>query len=252
MSISSQYIKELHKEFGYFGTWLPGTPISVGDIGIIDKNGFIRHSSLKEMEIDFETVIDDTTEDIEYSSREGVLWHSKLSGQSPELGSSLTKTDAGISVKFSKENAILLMTKGVQTHLISNIPKLESDILRLKKKGLWRNDFSIITELKSADSSTILISNSSKSEIELRMKASMGSTEVNLADVEAGFSISSYKNMALKIIAERGLSFLFRAMSLKKSTFGGTSKLRSKGDSSFSSLKLTLEYSDPTDLDLYH
>ena len=44
MKTSKKYTKELNQQFGYLATWLPGTPLALGDIGILRNNEFTKIS----------------------------------------------------------------------------------------------------------------------------------------------------------------------------------------------------------------
>ena len=68
MKTSRKYARELKRQFGYFATWLPGTPLKLGDIGVIKKNTFRRLANITDLRIPFEIITDTTPVDIEYNS----------------------------------------------------------------------------------------------------------------------------------------------------------------------------------------
>lgn len=54
-SMYREYARELHRTFGYFGTWLPGTVLGLGDVGTIERGEFQRVTSLRDLGIRFES-----------------------------------------------------------------------------------------------------------------------------------------------------------------------------------------------------
>ncbi|MFK7784204.1 MAG: hypothetical protein AB8B56_03760 [Crocinitomicaceae bacterium] len=218
-----QYIKDLYKHFNYYPTWLPGVPLELGDIGIIKNDEFTRISSLKNEEIAFEVVEDTTKTPLEFASTGGVTVTTKLAGSAKLPGSNLEEIDAGFSVEFKKERATLFKLKGTVSPSISDTISLGKEILARYKKGEWEKDWVIITEVVKAESSTIIVSSSNDSKLELKSKAKVGTDALKLTDASANFSIAYDKDVSLKFIATGGLTPLFRVMGIKgffKAGFG--------------------------------
>ena len=40
--MSRQYMKEMRESLGYSATWLPHTPLELGDIGVMEAHGYRR------------------------------------------------------------------------------------------------------------------------------------------------------------------------------------------------------------------
>lgn len=120
----------------------------------MNKNEFVAISNLKDLGIAFE-VEDDTTEsDLKHLSSQAVSITTKLAGTAPVLNSVLSEADAGFSVEFSRENAVLLKANGTLSPRIKNQIKLGEELIERFKKGEWDKNWVVITELAKADSST--------------------------------------------------------------------------------------------------
>lgn len=215
----TQYTREMHRKFGYYATWEPNRPLSLGDVGIFRKNVFTRISSLANFGITFEVVPDDTPGDLGYNSQGGVTISSKLSGSLPAAGSVLTEADAGISVDFNNENAVLFKANKTLTSSIDDIIGLGKKIFELFKQGKWNKDWTIITELVNADTATILISNKSDGKIELKATANVNAPDFDIADAEFNFMPAFSRGLETKIIAEKGITPLFKVMGIKSRLF---------------------------------
>jgi len=219
MAVNKQYIKEIKKRFGgYNATWLPGSHLSLGDIGVFDHDGgFNKKGNLKDLDIDFQISQESATGQLEYSSERGSTTTQKLAGTVlPSSG--LGNADAGVIVNFSKKNAVVLKAKDVTFPSISNKIQLEADIIKLYHQQKWKKEWCVVTELAKAESATILISNSANSEIVLKANANINAPKIDIADASFHFSCIHEKEVGLKIIAEGGLTPLFKAqkMNLKK------------------------------------
>lgn len=219
MKTSKKYTRELKEQFNYLATWLPGTPIELGDIGILKNFQFTKISNLIELGIAFEIVTDETKSDIEHSSSGAVSITTKASGAVAPHGSTLGDLDAGITVEFSKENAILFKANGTTSPCIKNQIALGKTIIELYKQGKWDKDWSVITEKVDSESATILISSSSASKVELKAKGKIESAKLDIADAGLGFELTFSKDLSTKIIAEDSITPLFKACKVSSRIF---------------------------------
>ncbi|QAA80333.1 hypothetical protein EI546_00645 [Aequorivita sp. H23M31] len=215
MRTEKSYTRELKQQFGYLATWLPGTPLKLGDIGTLNRNTFTKIANLSDLDIQFDIEADTTKSNIEHSTHGAVSITNKASGTIAPPGSVLGDTDAGITVEFSKENAILFKANGTLSPSIKNQIKLGQDILDLYKNGKWAKDWVVVTELVEADSASILISSSSQSKIELKAKGGITAAKMDIADIDLGLNIAFSKDLSTQIIAESALTPLFRAKAVK-------------------------------------
>ncbi len=209
------YTKEMYQQFRYLAAWLPGTPFTLGDIGVLKGKEFTKIGNLEEHGINFEIEIDKTPADLEYASKGGVSIITKLSGAVSPEGSSLSNIDAGISANFSKENSILFKANNTTTPSIKNQIKLGEEVLELYKKGKWNKDWAIITELVESESASILISSSKEAKIDLKVAGDIGSKQLDIADAELNFQLSFSKDLSTKIIAQKGLTPLFKVSKIR-------------------------------------
>ena len=212
-SIRKQYGKELFKEFGYHSTWLPNIRLNIGDIGIVENHQFTKISSLKNMNLAFETEIDPSPTNFDYVSKEGVSIQTKLSGSVQIPNSLLSIDDSGLIVEFLKAYAILFKATGSVSMHLSNKLKLGRDIIKHFEKGLWDINWVIVTEVVKADSSTIIIGNSKQGKIEL--KANTNVNQSGLANLQANFTTIHHQNIATQFITETELTPLFKLMGIK-------------------------------------
>jgi hypothetical protein len=211
---------------------------------------FTHYSSLKKMKIAYKTVPGDIQLDFNYYSSGAIQVITKSSGQAPLSGLSLAQTEAGASIKFSRGNAIVFMLRKCKSSRISDLSSIESEILSKHDSGEWKEDMVVVTEVITAYSATILISQASKAQIDLLARGSVGVTQIDLADVRARFQVLKESNLAIKFIAERHLTPLFKASGLSKSFWTGKRRLGMRPLNERTKRKVRLSAIDYEDYDL--
>lgn len=226
--VREQYTDELYKNFGYYATWEPGTIREIGEVGVLKDNEFIHETSLKNLKVEFKIIEDEVKHDLNYSSKGSVSITQKLHGKTSDKASAIGEAEAGFVVEFGKEKAVLLKASGVSTIQIDDQAALKNDILRLYKEGIWEKNWVVITELKKAESATVIISNSTNSKIEIAAKAAMPNSPISLANGEIGLNVVYSSGINTEIIAKKDLTPLFRLKGLKTSFFGAA-KVENRG-----------------------
>ncbi len=205
-----RYTEELYRQFHYYATWLPTSPVELGSIGTFDDREFTRISHLHDQGIEYETYDTPNKGGLDYSSQGAVTVSPKLSGKVPAVGSVLSQADAGFTVNFSRKNAIVFRAKGTACTSIKDQIKLGRDIKKKYEEGKWNKRWVVITELVKADSATILISSSVDGKVELKANANVGAKKLDIADVSLELGIAFEKNIETKIVAEQELTPLFK------------------------------------------
>jgi hypothetical protein len=202
------YAKQLYKQFRYFANWLPGEPRALGDIGVL-KYGFLfqRITTLQELGNAFSTRQDITSDTLRYTSKSGVAFHFKAQGTAPAVGSTLSEAEAGITIDFSNEGALVLRASGVTHDSIEDMQTV-SDALAASSR--WREDLFVITHLTTANVLTALLSSSSSGRIELTAQGSVPSVrDEDLAKLGVDLSIAYSRDMETEIVCQEGLNPLF-------------------------------------------
>lgn len=89
------------ERFSRAPVWLPGTPMALGDVGVIDRRGYLRIARLSDFGISFEE--DSVSVESEYSVTSACAttedFDAKASGSDPS--GALSSAEAGMRVSFS-------------------------------------------------------------------------------------------------------------------------------------------------------
>jgi hypothetical protein len=214
------YLNHISSNAGYRATWEPNKPLELGMIGKLSNGIFDVVSTLEQEGLAPKVLKDLTPGEFDYTSHQTVDIGIKLGGAAPIAGSVLTDVDAGFVIDLKSENAVVFQIKDSLTHQIVNMGELEKEIISRFKNNVWPKNWLIITQLVEAVSATIIVSNSNNNRIELKATANAGTQTLKLTDVSLGLNVAKEKGSNLKIIAQQGITPLYRAMGIRHPLFG--------------------------------
>ncbi|QIL40707.1 hypothetical protein G7074_16410 [Pedobacter sp. HDW13] len=218
------YLSHMSRQIGYRATWDPGRPLKIGFIGKLDSSGVLAiYSSLENEGIPMDIFVDDSTADMDFTSSDSVTISMKVSGSAPVLGSALTLSEAGVNFEFKNDEGIVFQTTGNKTSQLINLGKITKLILEKYEDGSWDEDWVVVTELVSADSATIIISNSSGANLDLKANAGIGASGIKITDAALDFSVARQHGSTLKYIAQNGLTPLYKIMGIRDPFIGSVS-----------------------------
>ena len=221
-SVYRLYAQDVYEGLGYRPTWLPGTPVELGDIGEI-KDGVFRYiTNLNQIGIHFDTRTDSDRDAIDYASRDGVTMTFKAGGEVNQNFRAITEADAGLLIEFSRKGAVVMHLRNVSFNQIADQHTLADEMLRsmatADESRQWQRNWVVITEVARAQYATIVISGSENSRIELRASGSV--SPASLAEVSAAFSVATESGISARVIAESGLTPLYRGLRVKARLLG--------------------------------
>jgi hypothetical protein len=218
--IHETYFKELSRALGYLAAWMPNSTLELGDI--IDRHTFERQGNISNRQghrVVFSSRPASTRASFEYSSAGGASIVTKAAGR-VFPGSSLAKAEAGLVVKFSRENAIVFEASDCKSSAIDDLEALTKSVAELSAARDWEPEWVVVTEVVRAAFATIIISSGTAAQIDLRATGKIAPVGLRLADPEARFQAASSRDIGYKFIAEAGLTPLYRAKGIKRSQLG--------------------------------
>src|SRR5262245_51278402 len=95
------YHQEMHNNLGFFATWLPGDPIEIGDVGVLENGRFRPMTSLKEFGIACDISTSQSAQNVHYTSRQGT----KIATSSGAAATAIAKAE--ITIEFSRQGAFV-------------------------------------------------------------------------------------------------------------------------------------------------
>ena len=217
-SMAKLYTDEIKRHFKVlFANWIPGSPVELGDYGILDGNIFIQLGKLKDDFDEFkgdviQTSPDPTKDHKEFKSDKGVEVNLLAKGSLNAQGVPLAK--ATLDIRFEKENAIFFNAAGCATTSITNKAKIGEIIKALAKNKRWEKKWCVITDVVNAGKTLVAISQSSNSGITLEASSPV-LENINLDDVSVKLNSKFEKSIGYKINADEGLNLLIGLCKLK-------------------------------------
>jgi hypothetical protein len=216
MSVNAQYTAEMRKRFGYSATWVPTSEVRLGDVGMLRNYQYERVRTLKDFGIGFKTRTDSGTGILDYASADSVSLAVKAASDVPTEVSAIADLDARIEVSFSKENAVFFQASDCTTTSIEDQHALGQSLLKLYEAGDWPEDYVVITEVIRVKRATVLISSGSNALIEFAVNGNIELGDYTLVDGNAGIRVARVRNIGTQIVAEGGLTPLFKAKGIKE------------------------------------
>ena len=217
MNLNKQYAKEIYKSLNYHATWFPNEVLKLGDIGYVKDCQFEYITSLEDLNIPYEVRTETTPADLEYSSAGGVSMTVKIAGDQPVPGSCLAISEAGISLHFENAHAVVFRAAEVEVITIKNKNRLAEAIADLRSKDDWPSNQVVITSLVRCKSATVLVSNDSGGVVELAAQG--GIPGAGVANLKTSNVLKYASKIGVQIIAEAGLTPLFKISGFRRSFF---------------------------------
>ena len=215
MRPGAKYAEELKRAHRYLATWLPATLVQVGTVGIVSDHLLQPVTNLTSQGVTFEIEEGGKLDDFAYQSASGVQIEMKVAGSAAEGFDFLGSADAGVAVRFGKQEGVLFHASGLRERRIADLAALEHDVRVLHGAELWDPAWVVVHEVLRVESLTVIVSSGSGASAELRA-ASDVSPAVNLARLDLGLSLAGTKNLMTWLVGSAGLTPLFRGKVLKR------------------------------------
>lgn len=219
MSSVKTYQKEMRR-FGYRATWEPNAPIRLGAVGKLHAGAFLPYTSLEKLGIDVETDVSTGEGTLKHNTEGGVNFTTKAAGELSESVQFIDDAKAGLVIEFTADRAVAFAANQTTNHQISNLEEVERKILGLYNEGKWKKDYVVVTNLITAESTTVFIGRSAGAKVELEAAADVNLAKIDLADAEGKLSLAGKKKLETEILGEKGLSPLYRVMGVNRGFLG--------------------------------
>jgi hypothetical protein len=229
------YQREMHRNMGFFATWLPSNAIELGDIGVLDGGRFRRVGSLKELGISPLEVREGTTENVSYSASA-----KRTDGGSVGARTAVPLASAELSIQFTSEGGYVFEAIAMRQMEIANRLALAATLLKAYEKGQWEAEWLLVDALYNAGSATILVSEDTTSEIVLKANAAvlpLGS--LPLADPKLGLAVASSSGKIVHVVAANNVRPLYSCVKVRNPLLFGKPSVvpvRGLGDQNGSAL----------------
>ena len=207
-----RYLNELWDRWRLLAVWEPITPISLGDIGVMEERVWRRLTDLAERGIDFESRRADALSARNYTSAGEVTI-----GVEAGAGSAGVPVKGKVGVSFDSSGAVLFNATGCRETRIAAVGSLEEEVWRRFENGEWDPRHIVVTKVVEVERAVILIAVEKGSEVgfSVEAKAGLDIGELNLASASLSPSITHHKGLTGRYVAE-SLTPLFEAVCIDR------------------------------------
>jgi hypothetical protein len=217
------YQAEMHRNLGFFATWLPGDPIEIGDVGILVDGRFRRMLSLDDLGIPYTSSKVGAAQNVQYTSSKGT----KIGAVT---GASATGVARGeIAIDFAAEGAFVFQAAGLRARRLQELPVVGRSVLAAYEEGRWSKEWLLIESFHTANSARIIVSQDSSAGLVLTAKADNLASMLSLADPKIGLEVASSRGKLVHVVGGRELRPLYSCLRVQKPFLADPSMAPARG-----------------------
>jgi hypothetical protein len=218
------YVNGIKKHYRhFFAAWPPDEALALGDVGLLDNNLFIRIKNIQAPELNISFVTREPTSRgmLDLMSDSGVSVAVKAAGESSHtLLPNVPEAEAGMSIQFTKQGAFILKAPITSVSSVEDIDLLGKNILDAYLQGRWNIRWAVVVRAVLAPKSTIIVSRSAESKLELLVKGNLSSGTIDLGNGQLSFSVRSQTGDLFQSIGATNTTPLFQLARIRKSLLG--------------------------------
>jgi hypothetical protein len=191
MGAVGNYLDIVHKQFGFYATWLPGSLIEVGEIGVLRDGVFVHTAHLRDFGVKFRRKTLDAPS-MRYASEGGVKFTASAKGSTDKVVSAIAKADAGLKIAFKKKGALVFVLDPATDDRIEDVDAITKwmDGAIYHDKTLPK-DHIVVSHVRRAGGGVVAMAQDEGAEVQLKGGADLGSGTVTLAKVSGKFELVS-------------------------------------------------------------
>ena len=185
MAVFDQFWDEFINAFERLPVWLPGSPIELGDIGVIGRRGWEKLTTLEQLGVRLAVRNVESNVSYSYASRNSVEISALASADTEQITPG-TEMAAGMKMTFKRGGAFSIRAENCQHWQIDNMLEVEDKIRSLgTSDGGWRSRrWVLVSQLTTAQPSIVIVAGSSGAEATVEIRGTGGIT--GLAEMVAG------------------------------------------------------------------
>lgn len=163
-SILEKYWHELRGKFDRLPVWLPGTSMRLGDVGVLEKTGWSKVTSLDAIGIAFRKDPLGAPSSFSYSSRNGAELSVNAAAHVDGQASMLTAVGTEISLRFTRGGAFVLLADDVEVQRIRDLDDIDNKVLQAYEQGAWKQNWCFVSEVAIAAHSLVVVAGEGQAE----------------------------------------------------------------------------------------
>jgi hypothetical protein len=209
-----KYQDGIKAQFNRLPVWVPGTPMNLGDIGVLEDGSWTKVSSLEEQGIYFEPETDPSSSTAQVTSGSNVETSAQATGETSTPLEGVASGHAGLGFRFASEGAFVAYLYDMRTDRIGDLSRVERAMLDRLGDG-WKKNWVLVSEVTTAGPSLVLVAagRDASASIDLGADLAPGGVDLGSADVKA--SIASSSNLAASFLSRDRTALLWKGRKVK-------------------------------------
>lgn len=212
VDIHERYTKQLYARWRYFASWLPNSPVSLGDVGVVEGRRFRRLTSLDELGVPMTPGRPGERANYQYSSAGQVSVAVGGSG-SAELGTD--GPSATVSIHFKRAGATFFQAADGVEQSLTDLPGLEAQLRRRHEAGTWRREYVVVSTVVRTGPAAIFVSEERDGGVEFRVSGGLEVGPLSVAHAASALTVVRKARVAVAVVAPDGLTPLFQLGGLR-------------------------------------
>ncbi|MEU2265087.1 hypothetical protein ABZ568_01270 [Streptomyces olindensis] len=228
-SVLKAYWKQTRSSFNRLPVWLPGNPIALGDIGVLNPDDWYKKTDLAREGVSVMTDEVGVPSDYNYSAGASVSFVTGGSVGEAANTSWLPSGHVGVLLDFRRIGAFVLKAKSVRVTRIGNLAEVEARVIDLYRQKKWKREWVIVTEVAVGGPVVVLIADQSKAKAGVNLGADAVIGEFDLGRIRGNFGVGFEQGLAAKFTTQNKSVVLWRGMYVSDGLIG-SAKLKHRGE----------------------
>jgi hypothetical protein len=210
MALIERYWHEVRGEFERLPVWLPGTVLTIGDVGTLKPSGWTRETSLADLGIQCKARLVGAPTNISYCSHQGAELRVQAAGSVGSAVPGLIDGHAGIHASFTRGSAFLLLAEDVKTYQLEDTERINDELLHRYDAGTWRSAWIVVSEVSLGAPVLTVIAGDDGGAVTVDLGASAGPGPVALADAGTDLRLGYTKGLQASFVTRENCAVLWR------------------------------------------
>ncbi|MGW7081716.1 hypothetical protein [Streptomyces sp. NPDC054866] len=221
-SVLKAYWKQTRNSFTRFPVWLPGTPMALGDVGVLTPAGWRKVTDLSREGVPVLPDEDGTPTDYNYRAGASISFITGGSIGEVTNTSWLPSGHVGVLMDFRRSGAFVLKAKTVRVTRISNLAEVQAAVLDLYRNKKWEREWVIVTEVAVGGPLVVFVAGQSGAKAGVHLGADAVIGDFDLGRVRGNLSVGFEQGLAAKFATRERSAILWRGMYVDDGLIGST------------------------------
>jgi hypothetical protein len=217
MSSFDNFWDEFQERFSRAPVWLPGTPMEVGEIGVVDRRGYLRVAHLRDYGIGFQSEPSPVRSEYSVTSSTATMQDVGGSASAADPTAAVASGQVAMRVAFSGAGGFVVRCKSVTGTRITDVVAVERQILdKHETEPFWKREWIYVQEVVTAEPCILIVSARSGAQATISAAADAGAGSfAQILDAGLGLTLSDQSSIDQYVATPQRTPFMWRGRWLR-------------------------------------